>query len=218
VSAAGRLVSQLWGADPERLWPFARRLVAPVTLWLAPSYAYGAERVPETGGGVVASNHLSAIDPPLVGALSPRTIYNMAKAELLALPVMTLATRGADGQPHAAPVYFVADGAQSLYFFSSGGSQHAHDLDASPKAAAAVFTPVQGWREIRGLQMRGLVRAVGPGPEWDRAWEMYLAKFPFAAEQKVQAMRDTLFVFETAWVRALDHARGFGYSDEWDAS
>ena len=89
MSAPGRLVSTLWGSDPERLWPWARRLVAPVTLWLAPSSsAYGTERVPATGGGVVAANHLSAIDPPLVGALSPRTIYYMTKAELLEMPVV----------------------------------------------------------------------------------------------------------------------------------
>jgi len=88
VSAPGRLVSKLWGSDPERMWPWARRLVAPVTMWLAPSYGYGLERVPETGGGVAAINHLSAIDPPLVGSLSPRTLYFMAKAELLDMAVV----------------------------------------------------------------------------------------------------------------------------------
>ena len=72
------------------MWPWARWLVAPATtMWLAPSsYGYGLERVPETGGGVAAINHLSAIDPPLVGALSPRTLYFMAKAELLEMPVV----------------------------------------------------------------------------------------------------------------------------------
>jgi 1-acyl-sn-glycerol-3-phosphate acyltransferase len=81
-------IPKLWGEDPERLWPFARRLAAPVTLWLAPSYGYGYERVPATGGGVVAANHLSAIDPSLVGSLSPRTIFYMAKKELLDLPLV----------------------------------------------------------------------------------------------------------------------------------
>lgn len=81
-------VPKLWREDPERLWPFARHLVSPVTLWLAPSYGYGLERVPATGGGVVAVNHLSAIDPPLIGSFSPRTIYYMAKRELLATPLV----------------------------------------------------------------------------------------------------------------------------------
>jgi 1-acyl-sn-glycerol-3-phosphate acyltransferase len=88
VSAPGRLVSKLWGGNPEQLWPWARYIVAPTTMWLAPSYGYGLERLPEQGGGVVAMNHLSAIDPPLIGALSPRAIYYMAKAELLEMPVV----------------------------------------------------------------------------------------------------------------------------------
>jgi 1-acyl-sn-glycerol-3-phosphate acyltransferase len=81
-------IPKLWREDPEVLWPFLRCTAAPVVLWLAPSYSYGAERVPKTGGGVLAVNHLSAIDPPLVGAHCPRTVYWMAKAELLAMPVV----------------------------------------------------------------------------------------------------------------------------------
>jgi 1-acyl-sn-glycerol-3-phosphate acyltransferase len=81
-------IPKLWREDPEVLWPYLRYGVAPFVLWLAPTYGYGVDRVPRTGGGVVAVNHLSAIDPPLVGALCPRTVYFMAKAELLAMPVV----------------------------------------------------------------------------------------------------------------------------------
>jgi 1-acyl-sn-glycerol-3-phosphate acyltransferase len=81
-------IPKLWREDPEVLWPYVRYTAGAATLWLAPSYGYGLERVPPRGGGVVAVNHLSAIDPPLVGTLSPRTIYYMAKAELLAMPVV----------------------------------------------------------------------------------------------------------------------------------
>jgi 1-acyl-sn-glycerol-3-phosphate acyltransferase len=81
-------IPKLWREDPEVLWPVLRQTVARMVLALAPTYAYGVERVPTTGGGVVAVNHLSAIDPPLVGALCPRTVYFMTKAELLAMPVV----------------------------------------------------------------------------------------------------------------------------------
>jgi 1-acyl-sn-glycerol-3-phosphate acyltransferase len=81
-------IPKLWREDPETLWPYLRHVVSPITMWLAPSYSYGAERVPAAGGGVIAANHLSAIDPPLIGALSPRTIFYMTKAELLAIPVV----------------------------------------------------------------------------------------------------------------------------------
>jgi 1-acyl-sn-glycerol-3-phosphate acyltransferase len=46
------------------------------------------ERVPAEGGGVVAANHFSGIDHPLIGAFCPRTIYFLAKAELLHVPVV----------------------------------------------------------------------------------------------------------------------------------
>jgi 1-acyl-sn-glycerol-3-phosphate acyltransferase len=43
--------------------------------------AYGRENVPRVGGLVYAINHLHWIDIPLVGVLSPRTVYFVAKAE-----------------------------------------------------------------------------------------------------------------------------------------
>jgi 1-acyl-sn-glycerol-3-phosphate acyltransferase len=59
------------------------------TLLMAPgSYAYGTCRLPRTGGAVLAINHLSAIDPPLVGSFSSRAICYMMKSELLEIPVV----------------------------------------------------------------------------------------------------------------------------------
>jgi 1-acyl-sn-glycerol-3-phosphate acyltransferase len=78
-------VPKLWGEDPERIWPLARSVVTPITLVLAPVAGYGVERVPMTGGGVVAANHFSGIDHPLIGSFSPRTLYFLAKAELFDL-------------------------------------------------------------------------------------------------------------------------------------
>ncbi len=76
-------VPKLWGEDPERIWPFARKVVIPITLGIAPAAGYGLDRVPLEGGGVVAANHFSGIDHPLIGAFCPRPIYFLAKAELL---------------------------------------------------------------------------------------------------------------------------------------
>jgi 1-acyl-sn-glycerol-3-phosphate acyltransferase len=42
---------------------------------------YGREHVPATGGAVYAINHLHWIDVPLVGSVSPRTVWFVAKAE-----------------------------------------------------------------------------------------------------------------------------------------
>jgi 1-acyl-sn-glycerol-3-phosphate acyltransferase len=49
---------------------------------------YGKDRVPRTGGLVVAYNHLSWIDIPAFGWSSPRTVYFLAKAEAHAVPLV----------------------------------------------------------------------------------------------------------------------------------
>jgi 1-acyl-sn-glycerol-3-phosphate acyltransferase len=43
--------------------------------------AYGRENVPATGGVVYAINHLHWIDIPLLGVVSPRNVWFVAKAE-----------------------------------------------------------------------------------------------------------------------------------------
>jgi 1-acyl-sn-glycerol-3-phosphate acyltransferase len=48
----------------------------------------GLEQVPRTGGLIVASNHISFWDPPLVGAALPREAHYLAKEELFSNPVV----------------------------------------------------------------------------------------------------------------------------------
>jgi 1-acyl-sn-glycerol-3-phosphate acyltransferase len=86
-----RLLESLTG--PEAGWWLGRRFVPRIAVLLAPAAGYGVERVPLEGGGVVAANHFSGIDHPLVGAFCPRTIYFLAKAELLEVPVVGHALR-----------------------------------------------------------------------------------------------------------------------------
>ena len=47
----------------------------------------GVENVPDEGGAVIASNHLSHLDPPVVGSAMPRRTYYFAKSELFSSPV-----------------------------------------------------------------------------------------------------------------------------------
>lgn len=50
--------------------------------------AYGRENVPMSGPLIVACNHISNLDPPLMGAMCPRTVRFMAKKELFDIPVL----------------------------------------------------------------------------------------------------------------------------------
>ncbi len=136
-------------------------------------------------------------------------------AELLAVSTLTLATVTPDGRPYAAPVYFAADSRLHCYFFSSADSEHSRNLQAESRAGAAFYPECYRWEEIRGVQMQGDVRALAPGSEWDRAWEVYLAKFPFVQELSEVLQRSTLYVLAPDWVRLVDNRRGFGYKQEW---
>jgi 1-acyl-sn-glycerol-3-phosphate acyltransferase len=42
----------------------------------------GAELIPQKGGMIIASNHSAYVDPPFVGAASPRELHYLAKSEL----------------------------------------------------------------------------------------------------------------------------------------
>lgn len=139
-------------------------------------------------------------------------------AELLRLSTMTLATCGADGEPHAAAVFFAADEGLNLYFFSAEDSRHGQDLADDARAAASVYPECRDWRDIRGLQLRGEVRPLGPGEEWEGAWRRYAAKFPFVEELREVVARNRFYVFTPHWIRLVDNRRGFGYKEEFAAA
>lgn len=64
---------------------FAVRLLLAV---LARCSVEGTERLPRDGAFLIISNHLSLIDPPVLGALIPRRIVFMAKEELFHAPII----------------------------------------------------------------------------------------------------------------------------------
>ncbi len=70
----------------DGVWALGRITIEPLVRLLTPIRNYGVERVPRTGGVVLAVNHFHWIDPPLFGALSPRTVHFVAKVEAHRLP------------------------------------------------------------------------------------------------------------------------------------
>lgn len=70
------------------LYTFGKALVKTA---LTPLYRFeivGTEKFPKEGGILLCSNHIHALDPPVVGMTSPRTVHFMAKEELFKLPVL----------------------------------------------------------------------------------------------------------------------------------
>lgn len=70
----------------DAAWVVGRATIGTATKLVARVAVYGAERMPPNGGLVVAANHFSWIDPPALGAVSPRTLYFLAKSEAHRVP------------------------------------------------------------------------------------------------------------------------------------
>lgn len=49
---------------------------------------FGEENIPINGGAIIASNHVSLFDPPVVGTAITRSVHFMAKEELFAIPII----------------------------------------------------------------------------------------------------------------------------------
>jgi 1-acyl-sn-glycerol-3-phosphate acyltransferase len=70
----------------DAVWSIGRLTLGTAVRIVAPLKVYGAERVPPSGGAVLALNHFSWLDPAAFGDACPRTIYYMAKVEAHRVP------------------------------------------------------------------------------------------------------------------------------------
>ena len=70
----------------DALWPFGRYSLGALAAGAARLRSYGKERIPRSGGFIIALNHVSWIDIPLFAYSNPRNTYYIAKAEAHAIP------------------------------------------------------------------------------------------------------------------------------------
>jgi len=82
------------------LYLATKAVLRPLTSTLFAARVVGAENVPASGPLVVAENHRSYLDPPLLGTWFPRVLHYMAKRELFANPLIGAVLRSV----HAFPV------------------------------------------------------------------------------------------------------------------
>jgi 1-acyl-sn-glycerol-3-phosphate acyltransferase len=61
--------------------------------------AHGLENVPKKGAVILASNHASDVDPPLVALRVPRQCHFLAKDELFKIPVLGTFVKGVHSHP-----------------------------------------------------------------------------------------------------------------------
>lgn len=70
-----------------------RRLVRGVIACLGGLTVEGLEHLPPVGGVVIAPNHVSHLDPPVVGAILNRPVWFLATDELFDIPLLGLFAR-----------------------------------------------------------------------------------------------------------------------------
>lgn len=67
-------------------WPVGKGILANLGRAAASIRAYGTERIPREGGGVLAMNHFNFIDIPVFGGVCPRRLVFVGKSELFEYP------------------------------------------------------------------------------------------------------------------------------------
>jgi len=107
-------------------------------------------------------------------------LSEMARRLAVEQNTLTLATAEGD-TAWAAPVYYVFV-KSTFYFLSGPNSRHITEALKNGQASAAVHAAASTWKQIKGLQMTGTVRAVKPGLEAVQVLRAYLKKYPFTTE------------------------------------
>jgi uncharacterized protein YhbP (UPF0306 family) len=150
---------------------------------------------------------------------SPSTIDLEREVALFLATCRTasLATVDEHGRPHAANVQYCQDGGLRLYWVSDPGSAHSRHLDRSPRAAVTVYAHDDRVSEIHGVQAHGLVEVVEDPAQWNEVFELFTAKFTFAAampqlRERIEQQR--FYRFTPTWLRWIDNRRGFGFKVE----
>ena len=173
MSGPGLSAPSVATAEPaarHRLWRLSRgfaRLVAHVVWRLR---IENADRVPRTGGLIIAANHVSYADPPFIGAAIPRVAYFLAKEELFRNPLFgrliaahhAIPIRRGQLRPeqHARVVALLKSGATLLMFPEGTRSRTGRPGRARP--GVAIFARDAGVPVVPAL----ISGSVG----WTRSW------------------------------------------------
>ncbi|MBS2969430.1 1-acyl-sn-glycerol-3-phosphate acyltransferase [Metabacillus sp. KIGAM252] len=70
------------------LYQFGKNLILVLFKPVYRMEVHGRENFPKEGSVLLCSNHIDNLDPPIVGACTPRMVHFMAKEELFKIPVL----------------------------------------------------------------------------------------------------------------------------------
>ena len=124
-----------------------------------------------------------------------------------------------DGRPWSVDLFYASDDNCQLYFVSSVTSLHCQHIAANPRVSVSISRQCSDWKEIKGLQLDGVVGVV-PITDRDAVIEMYLTKFP--ALKKLHKASEIMGIFRESsfyrispqWIRRIDNSKRFKHKDE----
>ncbi|MGD6815737.1 lysophospholipid acyltransferase family protein [Metabacillus sp. 84] len=70
------------------LYQFGKNLILVLFKPIYRMEVHGKENFPKSGSVLLCCNHIDNLDPPIVGACTPRMVHFMAKEELFKVPVL----------------------------------------------------------------------------------------------------------------------------------
>jgi uncharacterized protein YhbP (UPF0306 family) len=123
---------------------------------------------------------------------------------------LALATSGADGSPRLAPLFYFPGEDLRLYWFSSSSSEHARNLKRDSSAAVSIFRPTDQWKQICGVQMRGIVTVVTDRARRKAISQAYTDRFQLGTLFQTAMFRNRLYEFQPSWLRYIDNSGRFG--------
>ena len=81
------------------LYAFASSSIRMYSTLVWNAHVFGIENIPTDGPLIIACNHVSLLDPPVMGCFVPRQVSYMAKSELFEIPVLGPLIRGLGAYP-----------------------------------------------------------------------------------------------------------------------
>jgi 1-acyl-sn-glycerol-3-phosphate acyltransferase len=146
-------------------WHFFRLVFSTYFHWRV----YNPERVPLTGPVILASNHASYIDPPLVGAGVRRQINFLARDTIFHVPVLASILRswevvpvdrdGGTGRGLRAILERLASGGAIILFPEGTRSRHG---ELNPARSGIGLTVIKSAGPVVPVRVFGTYRAYGP--------------------------------------------------------
>ncbi|SFX01257.1 1-acyl-sn-glycerol-3-phosphate acyltransferase [Thermoactinomyces sp. DSM 45891] len=153
------------------MYKLLRFLITLIYRVFFPYEVIGVEKFPKSGGTVVSPNHISNLDPPLLGISLPRQVHFMAKEEMFRVPIIKKALYivgtfpvkrgGGDSQALKASIRILREG-KVLGIFPQGTRDNSGEIRKvhvgaamfalrtnSPLVPVAIIGPYRLFRKIR---------------------------------------------------------------------